>query len=1050
MKMHIQNLDEIIRRNNLIRLAEQAGTTLHKSGNQYRGPCPLHGGDNPTAFVIYDDPDHPRWRCFTGCSNPDRGDALDFVQKWRGMGFDEAVRELARTAGIPLDGQELTAEEAVRLTEQRRRRQQRYDLLEMSAGYYKGRIWNEAGARALAYARRRGFTDETIMKLGLGYADGKLHYYLKSEGADLELAEQVGLIYRGDDGALRDAIPRGYLVYVFWRSDRVEYMSGRAVFTDDKARKSRNLRAPKQLYWLVRRYDALLLVVEGPADAITAWQLGYNAVALCGTSLKDQDAALIQRFKAVHLALDSDTTGLEKVGAIADKLGPLTMIVPPLPGKSDANPDGDNNGDEKPERPRYKDLNEWLVRGKATSDKLAALLGEAKPWLNKAIEQAAIAPIYELDDHLDRLAMLVAHLPSSMRGKYVQEICRKRRLAALEDFRHLLDEHLGNDTCSGNGFEPVDGRMAYYGEPLCNFVAQITHELVQDDGMNTPTVLYTVAGQLDNGEALEPIQIKAGDFDRMNWLSRHWGARPIVYTSPGRTWLLRRAIQEHSRASLVRERVYTFTGWTQVDGKAVYLTTSGALGAEGLNPDVRVDLGINNMRHYALPAPPADPRPAIEASLDFLALAPHEVTVPLWVAMYAAPLHPFRSLNTLLWLYGVTQSGKSTIAHLALTHFGPGFIQGHAYRAPKDWTSTVTDLEGALFKAKDIPIILDDFAPVQTSAAEARSLRAKAHYIIRSVGNRSSRGRANADLSERMQRPPRGLVIATAEQPIVGHSDVGRMIYVPVEYGQIITAAGDGMPTDLDRAQTQAQDGLYAQAMAVYIAWLASKWEYLEAMFLEQLEEETRRGRILFSVNQSRLVDYYALLTVADRLALTCFAEVGALSTNDVENLTEVHRLTLVQLLQGQGERIAAQSPVLKFWQAMEDLLIQEKIYLAPKGHVPDFIPPAQGELVGWYERERPRVYLLTNVCLTHVKSYWHSLDERFDTLADALRREMWQQGYVAERGDGRHLEKKCYISQKVGRPRVLVIDAEQVKQKTSIVLVNNVAADESLPDKED
>ncbi len=1047
--MYTRHLDEIIRRSNLVRLAEQAGTTLRRSGNQYRGPCPLHGGDNPTAFVIYDDPTHPRWRCFTRCTNPDRGDVVDFVQKWRGIPFVEAIRELARAAGMPLNERELAEEEVVRFVEERRRRQQQHALLEMAAGYYKRMLHNPVGARALTYARQRRFTEDTIEGLGLGYADGRLLHYLKSEGADLKLAEQAGLVYRSDSGTLRDAIPSGYLVYVFRRGDRVVYMTGRAVFTDDKAKKSRNLRAPKQLYWLIRRYDAPLLVVEGPADAITAWQWGYNVVALCGSSLKDEDAIAIGQFKAVYLALDSDPTGVEKVIAIADRLGPLTMVVPPLPEKPNADSDCRSGENGESEKPRFKDLNEWLVQGKATSDQLATLLGKAEPWLDRAIEQTVTAPVYELEDHLDRLAALVARLPSSVQGKYVRQICQRRKLAALEDFRHLLDGHMGKHASDSHGFEPVDGRMAYYGKPLGNFVARITHEFIQDDGMNTPTVVYTVTGQLDDGEVLEPVRIKAEDFERMNWLGRHWGARPIVYTSPGKIWLLRRAIQEHSRASLVRERVYTFTGWTRLDGKPVYLTTSGALGAEGLNPDVRVNLGENNMRHYALPAPPADPRSALETSLGFLTLAPQEITVPLWTAMYAAPLHPLKSLNTLIWVYGVTQSGKSTVTHLALTHFGSGFIQGHAYRAPRDWTSTVTDLEGALFKAKDIPIIIDDFAPAQTSGAEARALRAKAHYIIRSVGNRSSRGRANADLSERRQRPPRGLAIATAEQPIVGHSDVGRMIYVPVEYGQIITQSDDGAPTDLDHAQARAQAGLYAQAMAVYIAWLAREWERLEATLPEQFERETRRGRPLFSVTQSRLVDYYALLTVADRLALTCFAEAGALSTSDAESLAEAHRLTLVQLLQGQGERIAAQSPVLKFWQAMDDLLVQEKVYLAPRGQAPDFIPPAKAELVGWYDREEPRVYLLTNACLAHVKSYWDALDERFDTLADALRREMWQQGYVAERGDGRHLEKKCYVGRGVGRPRVLVIDAECVRQKTGIVLTNNVADDTSLCDRE-
>ncbi|MCP4567237.1 MAG: DUF927 domain-containing protein, partial [FCB group bacterium] len=156
--------------------------------------------------------------------------------------------------------------------------------------------------------------------------------------------------------------------------------------------------------------------------------------------------------------------------------------------------------------------------------------------------------------------------------------------------------------------------------------------------------------------------------------------------------------------------------------------------------------------------------------------------VPILAAMYAAPLTPIRSLNAVLWIYGTTQSGKSTLSHLALTHFGPTFSKGHDYRAPADFgTSTVTSLEGVMFSTKDAPVILDDYAPAHSGAAEARRIAKSAHYVVRSVGNRSGRGRARADLSEQTLRPPRGLVITTAENPLVGQSIVGRMIYVPIE-----------------------------------------------------------------------------------------------------------------------------------------------------------------------------------------------------------------------------------------------------------------------------
>ena len=71
----LQDLDLINSRINLIDLAERAGSKLRHSGGEWRGNCPVHGGENSSGFVIWDD--GKRWTCFTGdCGS---GDALMFL-----------------------------------------------------------------------------------------------------------------------------------------------------------------------------------------------------------------------------------------------------------------------------------------------------------------------------------------------------------------------------------------------------------------------------------------------------------------------------------------------------------------------------------------------------------------------------------------------------------------------------------------------------------------------------------------------------------------------------------------------------------------------------------------------------------------------------------------------------------------------------------------------------------------------------------------------------------------------------------------------------------
>ncbi len=180
------------------------------------------------------------------------------------------------------------------------------------------------------------------------------------------------------------------------------------------------------------------------------------------------------------------------------------------------------------------------------------------------------------------------------------------------------------------------------------------------------------------------------------------------------------------------------------------------------------------------------------------------------------------------------------------------------------------------------------------------------------------------------------------------------------------------------------------------------------------------------------MTDYYGLLSEIARLALEYAADHGAITPDDVETLMEIYCIELTELLHSQSDRVAGQSPVLKFWQAVADLLAQGKVYFAPRKDV-RFIAPDHSELIGWYDEDGDEhVYLLANTALAQAKVYWQALDERFDTLADALRRELWQRGFVARR-DKRQLERVTYINTKVGRTRTLVLDSTVLLEKTNI-----------------
>jgi len=1020
------NLEPLFDAVDLVGLVEMAGGHPRRQGKSFTCKCPLHGGDNPTSFSVYTDGEgRQRWHCFSGCQTG--GDAIEFVQRWKGLDFTEALKWLADYARLSLEELGWTSQAAA----EHKKLASVTDLLTRAAKFYQALLWGEgeAAAKALATARGRGFSDEHLKTVLWGLSqsnDALMKAMLKAEDSTalLPLAREIGLVRAdGKDftaNADGDQVsPDGWLIYPHRVGGKVISLSARAISPVEKGSKSRNLPGKRHLYRAEMGLDGRpldaegLVIVEGPADAETLRGWGWPTWALCGCTLREDEephlvAALRRKAErtTVYIALSNDVAGHQGAERLAEIAGPLARIV--LWPKADG--------------AKKSDANDWLKAG-GTAELAEALLCEAPAHLDLEIARVKkIKDMRERAEGIEHLADLVARLGETERTLYLKRIAEERKLEiGSKEFAKMVAERMPKSDHS-SGIEVRDGKFCYWGEPMCNFTAQLNHELAIDDGQNTPEIHYTVEGKLAGGPALPTIDVDAEGFDGMKWIGKTWGARPIVYLNNGKLHLLRRAILEAGQKTMTRERVHTFTGWYEVGGERAFLSASGALSAKGLDESARVDLP-NNLVHYRLPLPPAGEGlvEAIKASLRFLEIAPPVITVPLWAAMWAAPLTTIKSLNAVLWVYGPTQSKKSTISHLALSHFGEGFVQGRDYKAPKDWTSTQADLEGTMFTSKDVALVIDDYAPQFTSVQESKEMGKKAHYIVRSVGNRSSRGRRRADMSARTQFLPRGLVIATAEQPLIGQSIVGRTITVPIEWGsvnlELLTAA-------------QGEHALYSQAMAGYVTWLAMNWDKvageLPALYAELQAEVQDRF-----CNQDRLTDYFAVLSASMRTALRWMDELGAV--DEINTRLVQYDEALYEVLIGQSERISQQSPVLRFFQAIEDLCTQGSAVIAPKGKL-DFSAPFGATLIGW--KDESLLYILTAPALVEVKKYWAGLDERFDTLIDALRREVWQYGYLFERDD-RQFEITKWINPRVGHKRVLLVNGEAVRDRLGIDLLS-------------
>ncbi|GAJ11849.1 unnamed protein product, partial [marine sediment metagenome] len=204
--------------------------------------------------------------------------------------------------------------------------------------------------------------------------------------------------------------------------------------------------------------------------------------------------------------------------------------------------------------------------------------------------------------------------------------------------------------------------------PLCNFDARAVEDVIKDSGIEQQR-FFLIEGSLASGKALPRVQLQANHFNSMSWISEQWGMGAIIAAGVTLKDRLREAIQLQSQDATQR-RIYTHAGWREVEGKHGFLTANGALGLPGI--EVELDPPL---QRYKLPLEATiDIKEAIEASLGFLNIGEGKVIMPLWAAMYLAPLSEVLNPAFTLWQVGPTgEVPEDKLLHFFLEHVEPAF-----------------------------------------------------------------------------------------------------------------------------------------------------------------------------------------------------------------------------------------------------------------------------------------------------------------------------------------------------------------------------------------
>jgi DNA primase len=202
---------------------------LKKAGRHWKAPCPFHAERTP-SFVC--NQDTQSWRCFGACG--EGGDLFSFAQKMHGWSFPDALIELGKLAGVEVHPETPEQKQKSEVTDRL------LGLMTAIAETYHEVLYNPDlpdAVAALDYTRgKRGLSDETIRKFGIGYAPSGWSNaldHLLTLGYSEEDVLQAGIAVRSDKGKVYDRFRNRLMIPIRDERGRVIGFGARALVVDD-------------------------------------------------------------------------------------------------------------------------------------------------------------------------------------------------------------------------------------------------------------------------------------------------------------------------------------------------------------------------------------------------------------------------------------------------------------------------------------------------------------------------------------------------------------------------------------------------------------------------------------------------------------------------------------------------------------------------------------------------------------------------------------------------------------------------------------------------
>jgi len=316
---------------------------LRRAGANFLGLCPFHGEKSPSFTVS---PAKQFYHCF-GCGA--HGSAVGFLMEHAGLGYVDAIRELARDAGLEVP--EVGRADAAEAAREAARQGDLTRLLGEVGRFYQLKL--RESPRAIDYLKGRGVSGAIAARFAIGYAPGQWRALEAAVGDYTGGAlVEAGLVIDSTDESGRSRRYDRFRDRIMFpmRNARAQTIGfGGRVIDSGEPKYMNSPETPvfskgREVYGIFEsregiRRENCVVVVEGYMDVVMLACHGIdNAVATLGTATTTEHLRkLVRLADRIVFAFDGDAAGrkaawraLEASLAFADDARRIDFLFLPV------------------------------------------------------------------------------------------------------------------------------------------------------------------------------------------------------------------------------------------------------------------------------------------------------------------------------------------------------------------------------------------------------------------------------------------------------------------------------------------------------------------------------------------------------------------------------------------------------------------------------------------------------------------------------------------------------------------------------------------------